>query len=97
MSNHNNRPQQPPKQMMGRPGRPGGGPGARFGGVKEKPKNAKKILKRLIQYISDSKFLLISLILIVIIYTVANLYSNILLKDVIASLGIFNADDMIPR
>lgn len=95
MSNHNNRPQQPPKQMMGRPGRPGGGPGARFGGVKEKPKDAKKILKRLIQYISDSKFLLISLIFIVIIYTVANLYSNILLKDVIASLGIFNVDDMV--
>ena len=95
MNNHGNKQQQNQKPMMGRPGRPGGGPGARFGGIKEKPKDAKKILKRLISYISDSKFLLIGLILIVIIYTIANLYSNILLKDVIAALGVFNVDDKI--
>ena len=59
---------------------------------KEKPKDLKKALKRLLQYVASSKILLILLILIVILYTGFQLYSNILIKDVIGSLGSYNKD-----
>jgi hypothetical protein len=45
----------------------GRGPGSRFGGIKEKPKNFKDTLKKILQYISYSKGLLITLIVIVVL------------------------------
>ena len=45
----------------------GRGPGSRFGGLKEKPKDLKKTLKQLMKYIGYSKKLLIGLIIVVIL------------------------------
>lgn len=59
---------------------------------KEKPKNSKKTMKRLLKYISAAKILFVSLIVIVILYTITNLYCNLLIKDVVGSLGTFNSD-----
>ena len=61
--------QRPP---MGMPGGRGRGPGAMMRPV-EKPKNAKKVLKRLIGYISGNKYFFYSLILIMVIITLLNL------------------------
>ena len=61
-------------------------------GPKEKPKNVKKSLKRLLSYIADSKALFVSIIIVVIFYTIANLYNNLLIKDVIGALGSYNVD-----
>ena len=64
--------QTPPPQMELRPGRGPGGPmGARLHA--EKPKHARVALARLLSYIGRSKFLLLSLILIVMAVTVAEL------------------------
>lgn len=68
------------------------GPGSRFARVKEKPKNAKVTIKRLMKYLTHSKGLVISLMIIVILYTLAILYSSVLIKDVAASLGTYNSD-----
>ena len=48
----------------------GRGPGSRFGGLKEKPKDLKKTLKQLMKYIGYSKKLLIGLIIVVIFFTI---------------------------
>lgn len=88
----NNRPQQnqrPP--MMGGGHRRGHG----MMGVKEKPKAAKQTLLRVFSYIASFKFLFISLIAIVIINTLSTLSSNVMIKNVIASLGEFDADKYI--
>lgn len=61
-------------------------------GPKEKPQNVKKSLKRILCYIADSKALFISIIFVVILYTIANLYNNLLIKDVIGALGSYNVD-----
>ena len=63
----------PPLRPMGGPGggRPGGPMGARL--HKEKPKNVKKTLKRLVKYIGRSKILILLLIGIMIIVTVSDL------------------------
>ncbi len=70
----------------------GGGPASRMMQFKEKPKNVKKSLGRLLSYISSSKMLFISMIVVVIIYTLINLSTNIVIKEVVASLGTFNVD-----
>ena len=69
-----------------------GGPGSRFAGFKEKPKNTKKTIKQLLKYISFSKPLLILLIIFTILSTVCTLSTNIVMKNVVGSLGIFNSD-----
>ena len=51
----------------------GRGPGSRFGGLKEKPKDLKKTLKQLMKYIGYSKKLLIGLIIVVIFHSYINL------------------------
>ena len=61
---------------------------------KSKPKNAKGTLLRLLKYVSQYKFLLISIIVVVIISTIASLLTNIYLKDVVASLGTYNPDSV---
>lgn len=66
--------------------------GPNFGGVKEKPKNTKKSLGRLFSYISSSRLLFISLLIVVIFYTIVNLGTNLMVKDVIDSLGSYNVD-----
>lgn len=76
-------------------GRQGGGPAARFARQKEKPKNTKQAIKRLFGYIASSKFLFISLIVVVIFYTLANLYTNILIKDVVGALGVYDFEDKV--
>ena len=73
----------------------GRGPGSRFGGIKEKPKNFKDTLKKILQYISYSKGLLITLIVIVILNTGFNLSSNIVIERILASFGTFDEDNLI--
>ena len=73
----------------------GRGPGSRFGGLKEKPKNLKKTFKQLLSYISFSKKLLICLIVIVVFSTICNLSTNVLIQQIVASLGEYNVDDNI--
>lgn len=70
----------------------GRGPGSRFGGLKEKPKNFKKTLKQLLNYISFSKGLLIALIFVVLFVTAASLSTNILIQKIIASFGEYNIE-----
>lgn len=72
-----------------------GGPGGRFGGLKEKPTNTKNTLKRLIKYISFSKKLLIPLIIIVLIHTIVSLSTNVLIQKIISSLGEYNIETNI--
>lgn len=69
----------------------GGGPRG-FARPKEKPKNAKATLKRLIKYISSSKILLITLLFVVVCFTLANVFTNIAIKNVVATLGIYNSE-----
>lgn len=78
-------------QVMGR----GGGPGSRFTALKEKPKNRRATLKRLMKYIASSKILFIMLILVVIFYTIFNLLTNLYVKDVATYLGTFDIEKMI--
>ena len=61
-----------------------------FSGVKEKPKDLKTSIKRLAGYIALNKKLFIVLLVIVLLNTFITLYSNVLVKDVIASLGSLN-------
>lgn len=68
----------------------GKGPGSRFGGVKEKPKDLKGTLSKLLKYISFSKKLLIVLVIIVLLYTACSLSTNIIIQKIIASLGEYN-------
>lgn len=79
-----------------RPAGPGprgpGGPGGRFTRAQEKPKNLKKSVSRLMGYLADSKPLLIGLILFVVVSTLFSLWANILVKDVIASLGSYDVE-----
>lgn len=72
MNNGQSKAQMPPIRIGGRGGPGGGGPmGARMN--KEKPKNTKKTLKRLLGYIGSSKLLLICLVVIMLIVTVSDL------------------------
>lgn len=76
-----------------RPAGPGPrGPGGRFTRAQEKPKNLKKSVSRLMGYLADSKPLLIGLILFVVVSTLFSLWANILVKDVIASLGSYDVE-----
>ncbi len=70
----NNQKSNPPSMPMGRGpggGRPGGPMGARVN--KEKPKNVKKTLGRLLKYIGKSKMLIILLVLIMVAVTICDL------------------------
>ena len=44
----------------------GRGPGSRFGGLREKPKNMKETIKRLLHYLAHSKTIFIALLIIFI-------------------------------
>lgn len=68
----------------------GRGPGSRFGGLKEKPKDLKGTLNKLLKYISYSKKLLIALIIIVLFYTICSLSTNVFIQKIVASLGKFD-------
>ena len=70
----------------------GKGPGARYARMKEKSKNTKETIKRLVKYLMNSKALVILLLIVVIGYTALNLYSSILIKDVANSLGEYNSE-----
>lgn len=61
-----------------------------FSGVKEKPKNLWASVKRLAGYIAANKVLFIVLLVVVVLNTAITLYTNILVKDVIGSLGTLN-------
>ncbi len=62
----------PPLRPMGGPGGRGGGPmGARVN--KEKPKNLKKTLLRILSYIGKSKMLVVALIAIMVVVTLTDL------------------------
>ncbi|MTL37622.1 multidrug ABC transporter ATP-binding protein, partial [Turicibacter sanguinis] len=52
-----------------RPGGPGGGPGARFGHQKEKLKNPKHTIRRLLGYIGNQKLAIIIVFILCIITT----------------------------
>lgn len=60
----------PPVRVMGRGGPP---PHARMGMPTEKPKDAKKTVKRLIGYIGKNKFLMLALLCIMLVVTVLGL------------------------
>lgn len=76
-------------KQMPQMGRRGGPRGMR---ITEKPKSAKKSLLRLFKYISDSKVLFISLMVVVIIYTLCNIFTSVAMKNVVSSLGTFIDD-----
>ena len=73
----------PQKIQMGPPGRPGGrGPGGPGMGMpKEKPKNSKKTLLRLLSYLGKSKALLIGMIVMVLLVTLTQLISPVLQRE----------------
>ena len=73
----------------------GKGPGSRFGGLKEKPKNLKATIKQLLNYISFSKGLLIALIFVVILTTACTLSTNVFIEKIISSLGEYDVDNNI--
>ncbi len=73
----------------------GHGPGSRFAGLKEKPKDFKKTLKQLLKYISYSKKLFISLIIIVLLSTTATLSTNVLIQKIVESFGEYNIETNI--
>ena len=81
-NNNNNAPR---PAMPGRPGGRGpGGPG--MGMPKEKPKNGKKTLPRLLSYLGKSKALLIGMIAMVLLMTVTQLIGPTLQKEAIDSM-----------
>ena len=53
----------------------------------EKPKDAKKSFARLFRYISSFKLLFFTLIMVVILYTLANVSTNVAVKNVVSSLS----------
>lgn len=73
----------------------GRGPGSRFGGLKEKPKDLKATIKQLLNYISFSKGLLIALIFVVILTTTCTLSTNVFIEKIIAALGEYDVDNNI--
>ena len=80
---------QPSRQMNGKPG---GGPGGRFMQTTEKPQNTKKVLSRLIQYISSFKILFIVLLLVIVVLTLSTLSSNIVVKKIVETLGKYSLE-----
>lgn len=80
---------QPSRQMNGKPG---GGPGGRFMQTTEKPQNTKKVLSRLIQYISSFKVLFIVLLLVIVVLTLSTLSSNIVVKKIVETLGKYSLE-----
>jgi len=72
-----------PQQVhMGPPGRPGRGPGGPGMGMpKEKPKNSKKTLFRLLSYLGKSKALLIGVITMVLLVTLTQLIGPVLQRE----------------
>ena len=76
-------------------GHGGGGAASRFKTPQNKPKNMKQTIKRLFSYIATAKILFVLLIITILLYTGATLYSSILVKDIIGSLGEFNSDTLL--
>ena len=76
-------------------GHGGGGAASRFKTPQNKPKNMKQTIKRLFSYIASAKILFVLLIITILLYTGTTLYSNILVKDIIGSLGEFNSDTLL--
>ena len=70
------------------PGGPGRGPGA----MREKPKNAKKTLRRLVGYIGGSKYLLITLLVVMLAATLLSLAAPTLQAKAIDAITIDAAD-----
>ena len=70
----------------------GRGPGSRFGGLKEKPKDLKRTVSQLLKYISHSKKLLICLVIVVICSTLCTLSTNVVIQNLIKSLGVYDVD-----
>ncbi len=68
----------------------GKGPGGRFGGLKEKPKNLKQTFTSLIKYIAFSKKLLFALIIVVLLSTLCSLSTNVFIQKIVASLGVYD-------
>ncbi len=66
-----------------RPGGPGGGPGARFGHQKEKLKNPKHTIRRLLGYIGNQKLAIIIVFILCIITTLISVLATRLYGDII--------------
>jgi len=69
------------------------GPGGQFAGFREKPKNTKEIVSKLLAYISWQRTLLAVVILLVIIETVVGLSTNIFTEKIVNSLGVVKSED----
>lgn len=88
------------RQMNGRPGGrpmggPGGGPAGRFMRAAEKPKNTKKVLSRLVNYIGKFKILFIFLFIAVILMTATTISSNLYVKKIVESFGSFSDEENV--
>lgn len=93
MAEPNNRPPIPPAQFrggpMGRPGGPGGPRGPRgMPLVVEKPKDARKTIGRLLKYIGKNKYLLISMMVIVLISSALTLLAPTIQGEAIDAITI---------
>ena len=86
MNNNNQSSQRMQQQSMGRGNRMRG----MFSGLKEKPKDIKTSIKRLLSYVALHKKLFVVLIFVVLLNTGITIYTNVLVKDVVASLGEVN-------
>ena len=58
---------------MGMPGRGGRGPGGHMMRPAEKPKDTKKVMRKLINYIAGNKYLFYTLIVVMVVMTLLNL------------------------
>lgn len=84
------REQGPPMGMPGRGGRGPGGPGARM--MVEKPKDTKKVLKKLINYIAGNKYLFYMLLLVMLVITILSLAIPSLQGEAINAIHIENGE-----
>jgi len=72
-----------------------GGMQNRFSTHKEKPKNTKKSIKRLLSYINSYKPLLIFIIFVVLIYSGLTISTNLLVKQLVSSVGTYDINQKL--
>ncbi|MBQ4627792.1 MAG: ABC transporter ATP-binding protein, partial [Clostridia bacterium] len=74
---------------------PGGGGGPRGPMVVEKPKNSKKTLIRLVKYLGASKYMLLSLIVLVVLSAVTQLAGPVFQKEAIDNIAITETNSSV--
>jgi len=74
---------------------PGGGGGPRGPMVVEKPKNSKKTLIRLVKYLGASKYMLLSLIVLVVLSAITQLAGPVFQKEAIDNIAITETNSSV--